>query len=174
MVRNLHAMTNLLRLRVLVAVSTCALAVGCGSSKPAPSAPDTSALVASSSASAASASAASASARAPQELCSATTQFSLALGFDIALHQAGKDGETPASRAKVKTIVANVLQGGADFQLVAPTELADEVITVLEVGNEAARKLLAGAPVAEVTQLFYKPEASKARKAIQDYASQQC
>jgi hypothetical protein len=101
--------------------------------------------------------------------------FNLALGFDIEFYQIERSGETPASRDNVNTIVANVLRSGADFQLVAPAELAGEVKTILDVANEAARRLISGAPVAEVIRLFYQPEASTARKTIQEYASrQQC
>jgi hypothetical protein len=101
--------------------------------------------------------------------------FNLALGFDIDFYQIERDGETPASRGKMNTIVANVLREGTDFQLVAPAELVDEVKTILNVANEAAKKLISGAPIAEVIQFFYQPEASTARKTIQDYASkQQC
>lgn len=99
--------------------------------------------------------------------------FSLALGFDITLYQAERNGETPESRAQVNSVVANILQSGVDSQLVAPADLADEVKTVLDAANEAAAKLTSGAPIAEVIQPFYKPEASTARKTIQDYMSQQ-
>jgi hypothetical protein len=149
---------------VLTAIVFAAGACGGDPAEPSPSPPPTSAAVSPSS------SPSSAGPESQAEFCANLNAFAAAAGPTFELGTIALiDGETPNERAGVSRLVDAIALNGVLIKGELPTDLADDVDTVVGAATEAKTKLAKDVPASDAVAALKTDKVKAARDAVVAY-----